>query len=99
MGGVGMGCISLRKTCCFVQAEIRWRIRMASVRFIRNVLFILSLIVLLAGPASGQITSQTGAVRIIVVDPQGAPVSEAKVTLNSPLGTTATEQTVADGSG
>jgi hypothetical protein len=54
--------------------------------------------VLAAKPASGQITSQTGAVRIIVVDSQGASVSGAKVTLNSPLGTTATKETVADGS-
>jgi len=50
-----------------------------------------------AWPASAQITSQTGAVRIIVVDSQGASVSDAKVTLSSPLGTTATKESLPDG--
>ncbi len=71
---------------------------MTSVRFVRSVPLILSLFVLVARPASGQITSQTGAVRIIVVDPQGASVSGAKAALTSPLGTTTTKETVADGS-
>src|SRR5260370_39743551 len=71
---------------------------MTSVRFVRSVPLILSLFVLVARPASGQITSQTGAVRIIVVDPQGASVSGAKATLSSPLGTATTKETVADGS-
>jgi hypothetical protein len=71
---------------------------MASVRLIRSALFFLSLLVVVARPASGQITSQTGAVRIIVVDPQGASVSGAKVSLQSPLGSTTTKESSADGS-
>ncbi len=66
-------------------------------RSLRSILFLLGLIVFAAWPASAQITSQTGAVRIIVVDAQGASVSGAKVTLNSPLGTTATKESSADG--
>jgi len=62
------------------------------------VLILLGLIMLVTRPASGQITSQTGAVRIIVVDPQGGSVSGAKVTLNSPLGSTITKETGSDGS-
>src|SRR5882762_6300583 len=80
------------------KSKFNWRIRMTSVRFFRSVLILLGLIMLVTRPASGQITSQTGAVRIIVVDPQGGSVSGAKVTLNSPLGTTATKETAADGS-
>jgi len=60
-------------------------------------LFLLNLLVFAAWPASAQITSQTGAVRIIVVDSQGASVSDAKVTLSSPLGTTATKESLPDG--
>ena len=70
---------------------------MTSVRFTRSVLLVLGLIMLTTMPASAQITSQTGAISIIVVDPQGASVSGAKVTLNSPLGTTATKESAADG--
>ena len=71
---------------------------MTSVRLSRSLLLLLGLLTFVARPASGQITSQTGAIRIIVLDPQGASVSGAKVTLNSPLGTTATKETMADGS-
>ena len=71
---------------------------MTFVRFFRNVLPFLVLIVLVTRPAYGQITSQTGAIRIIVVDPPGSSVSGAKVILNSALGTTATKETAADGS-
>jgi len=71
---------------------------MTSVRSTRSVLLVLGLILLTTMPACAQITSQTGAIRIIVVDPQGASVSDAKVALNSPLGTTATKETAADGS-
>jgi Carboxypeptidase regulatory-like domain/TonB dependent receptor-like, beta-barrel len=71
---------------------------MTSVRFTRNVLLLLGLFVLAPRPASGQITSQSGAVRIIVVDSQGASVSGAKVILSSPLGTATTKETAADGS-
>jgi len=59
-------------------------------------LLLFSLLVL-TWPASAQITSQTGAARLTVVDPQGASVAGAKVVLSSPLGTTTTKETVADG--
>src|ERR1700721_2951218 len=71
---------------------------MTSVRSIRSALFLLSLVALVGRPALGQITSQTGAVRIIVVDPQGASVSGAKVSLQSPLGKVTSKESSADGS-
>ncbi len=80
------------------KSKFNGRTQMTSVRSTRSVLLVLGLILLTTMPACAQITSQTGAVRIIVVDPQGASVSDAKVTLNSPLGTTTTKETAADGS-
>jgi hypothetical protein len=70
---------------------------MASVRFVRSVALVLTLLVLGARPASGQITSQTGAVRITVADSQGASVSGAKATLNSAVGSPVTKETTSDG--
>src|ERR1700704_4760197 len=64
-----------------VVLKFHGRTRMTSVRFTRSVLLLLILFALAAGPASCQITSQSGAVRIIVVDAQGASVSGAKVML------------------
>jgi hypothetical protein len=57
----------------------------------------LGFFLLAARPASAQITSQTGAVRLVVVDQQGAAVSGAKVTLSSPLGTTTAKESLPDG--
>ncbi len=48
--------------------------------------------------ASAQITSQTGAVRVTVTDPQGAAVAGAKVTLSSKVSVDSTKETVTDGS-
>ncbi len=44
-----------------------------------------------------QITSQTGAVRVTVTDPQGAAVVGAKVTLSSKTSPSVTKETIADG--
>jgi len=44
--------------------------------------FLLLLALLFSVSASAQITSQTGAVRVFVTDPQGAAVAGAKVTLS-----------------
>jgi hypothetical protein len=45
-----------------------------------------------------QITSQTGAVRVLVTDPNGGTVGGAKVTLSSSVGTPVTKETLSDGS-
>ncbi len=71
---------------------------MTSLRIIRSTSLLLILFVLVSTPAFCQITSQTGAVRMTVVDPQGASVSGAKVTVSSSLGTTTTKDTAGDGS-
>src|SRR5437899_913443 len=86
-----------RKLVVLSRSKFNGRTHMTSVRFTRSVLLVLGLIMLTTMPASAQITSQTGAIRVIVVDPQGASVSGAKLTLNSPLGTTATKESAADG--
>jgi len=56
--------------------------------------------VLWFGPVSvsAQITSQTGAVRVAVTDPQGAAVAGAKVTLSSKVSVETTKETAGDGS-
>jgi hypothetical protein len=51
-----------------------------------------------AGSASAQITAQTGAVRVVVLDPNGGTVSGARVTLSSPLAVPVSKETVEDGS-
>lgn len=45
-----------------------------------------------------QITSQTGAVRVLVTDPNGGTVAGARVTLSSAVGTQVTKETLSDGS-
>lgn len=70
---------------------------MISVRFIQGILLLATLALIGVRPASGQITSQTGAVRLIVMDSQGGTVANAKVTLTSPLGTASHKETLADG--
>lgn len=61
------------------------------------VLLLLCLPFLGARTASGQITSQTGAVNITVVDPDAGAVSGAKVTLSSDFAPAVTKQTTDDG--
>jgi hypothetical protein len=56
------------------------------------------LIVFAASPISAQITAKTGAIRIVVTDPQGAAVVGAKVTLSSPVATSQSKETAEDGS-
>lgn len=51
-----------------------------------------------AGSTCAQITSQTGAVRVEVTDPNGGVVPRAKVTLSSSEGAGITKETLADGS-
>ena len=60
--------------------------------------FLLLLALLFSVSASAQITSQTGAVRVFVTDPQGAAVAGAKVTLSSGVRADLTKETIADGS-
>src|SRR2546429_7061801 len=60
--------------------------------------FLLLLALLFSVPASAQITSQAGAVRVFVTDPQGAAVAGAKVTLSSGVRADLTKETIADGS-
>ena len=64
---------------------------------VRRVLLVIGLFVLVTWPASAQITSQTGAVRVVVQDAQGGLITGAKVTLSSPLGTSSTKETPPDG--
>jgi hypothetical protein len=52
---------------------------------------------LLAKPAFAQTTAQTGAIRIVVTDPQGAAVAGAKVTVSSPTATAQSKTTTGDG--
>ena len=60
--------------------------------------FFLILALFFSVSASAQITSQTGAVRVLVTDPTGAAVAGAKVTLSSTVSADLTKETVADGS-
>ena len=60
--------------------------------------FLLILGSLFAVSASAQITSQTGAVRVLVTDPTGAAVAGAKVTLSSAVSAGVTKETIEDGS-
>lgn len=62
------------------------------------VLLLLCLPFLGARTASGQITSQTGAVNITVVDRDAGAVSGAKVTLSSDFAPAVTKQITDDGS-
>src|SRR5215471_7925456 len=77
-------------------SSLMWRLKMTLAR-VRNVLGVIALFVLVALPASAQITSQTGAVRVVVQDAQGGLITGAKVTLNSQLGTSNTKETLPDG--
>src|ERR1700687_1524791 len=72
---------------------------MIQFRFIKNLFLLASalLIISTAVSANAQITSQTGAVRVIVLDPNGGTVSGAQVTLGSPLGTSIAKETTGDG--
>ncbi len=70
---------------------------MTSVRSLRSILFLLSLTVLAGRPASAQITSQTGAVRVTVTDAKGGTVSSAKVTLDSTVAPPVVKATADDG--
>src|SRR2546429_6691482 len=56
--------------------------------------FLLLLALLFSVSASAQITSQTGAVRVFVTDPQGAAVAGAKVTLSSGVRADLTKETI-----
>jgi hypothetical protein len=60
--------------------------------------FLLVLGLLLSVSASAQITSQTGAVRVLVTDPTGAAVAGAKVTLSSAVSADQIKETISDGS-
>ncbi|HKW35756.1 MAG TPA: TonB-dependent receptor [Candidatus Acidoferrum sp.] len=63
----------------------------------QRVLLVIGFFVLMPWPASAQITSQTGAVRVVVQDAQGGLITGAEVTLSSPLGTSSTKETLPDG--
>src|SRR5580704_17661593 len=52
---------------------------------------------LLTHPSAAQITAQTGAVRVVVVDPSGASVAGAKVTLSSKISQPVIKTTGDDG--
>src|SRR5260370_11379900 len=56
------------------------------------------LLLVMTIPGWAQITSQTGAVRVVVSDPSGETIGEAEVTLASAVGTTVNKQTTGDGS-
>src|SRR5580700_8996933 len=58
-------------------------------------LFVFALLV--AHPSAAQITAQTGAVRVVVVDPTGASVAGAKVTLASKISQPVIKTTGDDG--
>ena len=61
-------------------------------------MFLLGLAVALPEQSFAQITSQTGAVRVVVIDPNAAAIAGAKVTLSSALGTSVSKETAQDGS-
>jgi len=66
----------------------------------RSVVGVCVLLLLLsaANRAPAQITAQTGAVRVVVLDPNGGAISAAKVTLSSPVTPPVTKETANDGS-
>lgn len=69
----------------------KWSVSLAFLLF-------LGLTGMLPEQTSAQITSQTGAVRVVVTDPNAASIAGAKVTLLSALGTAASKETTQDGS-
>jgi hypothetical protein len=71
---------------------------MISVRSLRGVFVLLAMLVLAAWPVSAQITAQTGAVRVVVLDPNGGVIAGAKVTLSSGVSAPVAKQTSEDGS-
>lgn len=72
---------------------------MVKFRFLKQMLLLVTVVLLVSGvSAQAQITSQTGAMRAVVVDPTGGTVGGAKVVLSSPLGTKVTKETAVDGS-
>jgi outer membrane receptor protein involved in Fe transport len=58
----------------------------------------IALLFLFSQSLSAQITSEKGAIRIAVTDPQGASVVGAKITVSSKTGTTLSKQSINDGS-
>jgi Carboxypeptidase regulatory-like domain/TonB dependent receptor len=72
-----------------------------SLRYVRFGLFlsfVTFLILAFSWPVAAQITSEKGALRLTVTDPQGAAVSGAKVTVSSPIVASQTKTTTDDGS-
>jgi Carboxypeptidase regulatory-like domain len=69
----------------------------SSVLFCVSVQF-LCLLLFGAQTASAQITAQTGAVRVVVLDPNGSSISGAKVVLTSPVAGSVIKETTEDGS-
>lgn len=67
-------------------------------RSLRGVVYLFGVFLLAVIATSAQITSQTGALRIVVLDSQGASVSGAKVSISSPVGASSTKATADDGS-
>ncbi|MGB7282475.1 MAG: carboxypeptidase-like regulatory domain-containing protein, partial [Candidatus Acidiferrum sp.] len=61
-------------------------------------IFFISLFFLFLQPASAQITSEKGAIRIAVTDPQGGSIAGAKVSVTSKTGTALTKVSNSDGS-
>lgn len=61
-------------------------------------LFFVLALLFISRPLSAQITSEKGAVRITVVDPQGAAVAGAKVSITSSFGMAQTKESSPDGS-
>src|SRR5271156_3116426 len=62
------------------------------------VLFSIALLFFFSPSLSAQITSEKGAIRIAVADPQGASVGAAKVSISSKTGVALTKTSAADGS-
>lgn len=71
---------------------------MTSVPFLRGVSLLLALVLFVAWPASAQISAQSGAVSVVVLDPNGGVIIGAKVTLSSPTFASITKETTDDGS-
>ena len=61
-------------------------------------IFFIGLFFLSLQPASAQITSEKGAIRITVTDPQGGSIAGAKVSVTSKTGTALTKVSNSDGS-
>lgn len=72
---------------------------MTSLRRVVNVAswFFFSLLLLFGKSTLAQTTAQTGAMRIVVTDPQGAAVPAAKVTVSSPTVAAQSRNTTSDG--